>query len=322
MKVVFSGHTVPGEGEHKIMSFIRKMKSSPDWNPNTSHCMYGLDADLIMLSLVTHEPNFSILRENVLQNPKNNCNDDFQLLHIPILREYLYEEFKTTTEVLGFPFDFERVIDDFVFMCYFIGNDFLPNLPFLDISDFGLDRLFDIYKHNLKDFGNYLTNHGNINYEICKKYLKHVSIIEQEVLNIGGHSQDNKVTFGFAGIESADDSSASTVAGDDSSEDIDPEILAIAEQQELSDLSEGKRAEKLIFKQQIKSLGLSQTNIENQIKQGVKAADAWKSGYYTTKFHQPIENQEFYSKLNFDYLQGTFSPFLYPFLTVLMSFCA
>ena len=66
IKVIYSSHQDYGEGEHKIMAYIRS--NFTDTSKTERHCIYGLDADLILLSLSLHDVNIILLREVIKFN--------------------------------------------------------------------------------------------------------------------------------------------------------------------------------------------------------------------------------------------------------------
>ncbi|XP_017023979.1 5'-3' exoribonuclease 2 homolog [Drosophila kikkawai] len=213
IKVILSDANVPGEGEHKIMDYIRKQRAQPDHDPNTQHVLCGADADLIMLGLATHEPNFTIIREEFLPNkprPCDICNQfghemdkcvglgataptggnfkpdvpigaevKFIFVRLSVLREYL----KQTLEMPNLPFEysFERALDDWVFMCFFVGNDFLPHLPSLEIREGAVDRLVELYKKCVYKTRGYLTDSGDVNLDRVQLIMTDLGNAEDQI---------------------------------------------------------------------------------------------------------------------------------------------
>ncbi|GAA5858509.1 hypothetical protein JCM8547_007340 [Rhodosporidiobolus lusitaniae] len=190
VEIILSGHEVPGEGEHKIMEYIRLSKAQPEYDANVRHCMYGLDADLIMLGLLTHDPHFCLLREEVSFGPRGGKgkaksleNQNFYLMHLSLFREYLDLEFSSLKHLsppLPFEYDLERIIDDFILLNIFVGNDFLPHLPGLHINEGALNRLFEIYKKVLPGAGGYINEHGTLKVERLQLVLNELGVFERE----------------------------------------------------------------------------------------------------------------------------------------------
>src|SRR5690606_20916940 len=71
IEVVYSSADVPGEGEMKLVSFIRYYAKS-----NESHAIYGLDADIILLSLcvLTEYNKIFVVREREMDHAVINVH--------------------------------------------------------------------------------------------------------------------------------------------------------------------------------------------------------------------------------------------------------
>lgn len=98
---------------------------------------------------------------------------EFIFVRLNILREYLERELEMPN--LPFKYDFERAVDDWVFMCFFVGNDFLPHLPSLEIREGAIDRLVNLYKKTV-----YKTGVSSVKccvhtiYSIIQEHLKNI----------------------------------------------------------------------------------------------------------------------------------------------------
>ena len=151
-KVIYSSHLVPGEGEQKIMEYIRDGEISGEG----PHVIYGMDADLIMLSLVAPINNIYLMREN---------KDD--IINIEYLKKYVRAELKGVT-----------AIKDFVLLTYLIGNDFLPHLPIFGDLDESFKTLFEIYNQIKQP----LTYDNIINWSTLSLFFKELAQREKSML--------------------------------------------------------------------------------------------------------------------------------------------
>ena len=177
IEVIFSNEKAPGEGEHKGINFIRKLGSK-----NDSYCIFGMDADLIMLALGTHIPNFYILREEPMSS-----NFKYYLIDIKTVREQLGHIMKWEGKK---EYDLENAIDDFIFMCFTVGNDFLPHFPAVNIRTGGVDKMLNAYKATVGNTDDNLTDGKTIYWNNVRKVIKFLAALEEEYI-IAEHKSRN-----------------------------------------------------------------------------------------------------------------------------------
>jgi 5'-3' exonuclease len=141
IEIVFSNEKNQGEGENKIISYIRN-----HGDKNESYIIHGLDADIIMLALGTELENIYVLRDD-LYDPLNK----YFIININDVSLQLGEIMRWTSE--KYSYDKKNAIDDFIFLCFMIGNDFLPHIPSLEILEGGIMHLLpnkdDILNFNI-----------------------------------------------------------------------------------------------------------------------------------------------------------------------------
>jgi 5'-3' exonuclease len=132
LEVVFSNEKVPGEGEHKIMQYFRVYG-----NPSENICVYGLDADLIMIGLLLPLSNVYVARE-----PEYGF---IEYIHLEVLKTNLLNMMRWPMVEGAAPFEPKTALQDFILMSFLVGNDFLPTLPTVTILDGALDMVLEIY---------------------------------------------------------------------------------------------------------------------------------------------------------------------------------
>jgi 5'-3' exonuclease len=180
--VIVSTSSEPGEGEHKIFEYIR-VNSEEHKSQNT--LVYGLDADLIMLS-INHLPiakNIYLFRETpeFIKSIDSSLEpNQHYLLDIPYLAEIITLDMNNGKPLVN---DQQKNrIYDYIFLCFFLGNDFLPHFPSLNIRTGGIDKLINAYKYTLGNTNNNLTDGKSIHWKHLRTFISFLAQQEHKYL--------------------------------------------------------------------------------------------------------------------------------------------
>ena len=177
--IILSPSDKYGEGEHKLFDYIRAF---PEQHLNKNTVIYGLDADLIMLSInhLPVNPNIYLFRETPefikSINSELDPNESY-MIDIPELAKII-----TLNMNNGEPLTTEQQanrIYDYIFMCFFLGNDFMPHFPSVNIRTGGVDKMINAYKATIGNTAENLTNGKTIYWKNVRKLVQFLADAEE-----------------------------------------------------------------------------------------------------------------------------------------------
>ena len=115
---------------------------------------------------------------------------DFELLELSSLRKLLAIQFRKFSDQLGDEYSLDRIVDDFVFMCMLVGNDFLSHTPHLEINGGAISLMMTTYIDLLPNWGGYLTDREKIAPERFEEFIYHLSVYEEEHFKKRGYEEN------------------------------------------------------------------------------------------------------------------------------------
>lgn len=188
--VIVAGSEVPGEGEHKIFEMIRTEQRHRE---QTTVC-YGLDADLIMLALhhLQYAPRIGLYRETpeFIKSIDSSLNPNYSyLLDIPAVAEAITCELNEGNDIKNE--SQRRRMYDYIVMCFFLGNDFLPHFPSLNIRGNGIKLMTTAYKETLTEDGN-LTNEQGIRWRGMRGFIRRLADKERDSIIQEGKDREKQ----------------------------------------------------------------------------------------------------------------------------------
>jgi 5'-3' exonuclease len=192
LQVLISNSNVPGEGEHKFMPIIRNMRKNKSEHDSPIY-IYGGDADLIVLAMSTHKSKITVFREVAAEQALKDSlqNYEFVGLDIDRCRKAFHTTLTKNYAASGKPdIDEIRVLNDYNFLTYLAGNDFIISLPFFKIRRGGLDRVIAVY-NQLRPKYDYLIDYHpdtqtdpKIHHEFFREIIQRCAEQEQDLLEL------------------------------------------------------------------------------------------------------------------------------------------